>query len=168
MDIKNLKVMAASLCLGATLLTGCGNKIPNISSKLTVENNKLEGNISYEDLDEHVEIISFEQDGKENTILCLKTKYNYYYRLDTLTYITYTFYDLVSGTAFIEYDEHIASKEITYSLGESLSVKEELPLTPYLVAEGFMKNEYTVDEVVEFFNEKVKPSLVSKEKELVK
>ena len=165
MNIKNLKVMAASLCLGATLLTGCGNKIPNISSKLTIEDNKLEGSISYEDLDEHVEIISFEQDGKENAMLCLKTKYHYYCRLGTFTY---TFYDLVSGTTFIKYDEHIASKEKTYSLGESLSVKEELPFTPYLVTEGFIKSEYTVDEVVEFFNEKVKPSLVSKEKELVK
>lgn len=165
MDIKNLRVMAASLCLGATLLTGCGNKIPDISSKLTVENNKLEGNISYGDLDNHVEIISFEQDGKENTMLCLKTVSSGYYTNGTYSSCT-TYYDLVSGASLIQYIK--AKDKVTYSLGESLSVKEELPLTPYLVTEGFIKSEYTVDEVVEFFNEKVKPSLVSKEKELVK
>ena len=165
MDIKNLKVMAASLCLGATLLTGCGNKIPNISSKLTVENNKLEGNISYEDLDEHVEIISFEQDGKENTMLCLKTVSSGYYTNGIYSSYT-TYYDLVSGAPLIQYIK--AKDKVTYLLGESLSVKVELPLTPYLVTEGFVKNKYTADEVVEFFNEKVKPSLVSKEKELVK
>lgn len=168
MNIKNLKVMAASLCLGATLLTGCGNKIPNISSKLTIEDNKLEGSISYEDLDEHVEMISFEQDGKENAMLCLKTVSSGYY--DFIFGNCVTYYDLVSGAPLIEYIKVIGEdkEKVTYSLGESLSVKEELPLTPYLVTEGFIKSEYTVDEVVEFFNEKVKPSLVSKEKELVK
>ena len=64
MNIKNLKVVAASLCLGATLLTGCGDKIPYISD-LTIEDNKLEGNISYADLDKHAEIVSFEESDKE-------------------------------------------------------------------------------------------------------
>ena len=161
MNIKNLKVIAAGLCLGATLLTGCSNKISYIDSKLTIKNNKVEGNISYKDLDEYVEIVKFEQDGKENVILCLKNRY-FYYSGST----TYTIYDLMSGTAIVEYNED--NGEVTYLMGGSLSIKEELPLLPYLVSENFLKSEYTVEEVMEFFNEKVKPSLTSKEKELVK
>ena len=87
MNIKNLKVVAAGLCLGATLLTGCSNKIPHISSNLTIEDNKVEGNISYQDLDKYAEIIKFEQDGKENVMLCLKNEY--FYNLNT----NYTIYN---------------------------------------------------------------------------
>lgn len=163
MNIKNLKVVAAGLCLGATLLTGCSDKIPYISSDLTIEDNKVEGNISYEDLDRYVEIIKFEQDGKENAILCLKNEFFY---LNGST--TYTIYDLTSGASIIKYTKDDDEDEVTYSLGESLSIREELPLAPYLISENFVKSEYTVEEVIEFFNEKVKPSLASQEKELVK
>lgn len=162
MNIKNLKVVAAGLCLGATLLTGCSNKIPHISSDLTIEDNKVEGNISYQDLDKYVEIIKFEQDGKENVMLCLKNRYFYH------SGSAYTIYDLMSGASIIKYIKEDDKDEVTYSLGESLPLKEELPFTPYLVTENFIKNEYTVEEVIEFFNEKVKPSLASQEKELVK
>lgn len=163
MNIKNLKVVAACLCLGATLLTGCSNKIPHISSDLTIEDNKVEGNISYQDLDKYAEIIKFEQDGKENVMLCLKNRYFYHSGS-----ANYTIYDLMSGTSIIKYTKEDDKDEVTYSLGESLPLKEELPFTPYLVTEDFIKNEYTVEEVIEFFNEKVKPSLASQEKELVK
>ena len=47
MNIKNLKVVAAGLCLGATLLTWCSDKITQISIDLKIEDNKLECNISY-------------------------------------------------------------------------------------------------------------------------
>ena len=163
MNIKNLKVVAAGLCLGTTLLTGCSNKIPHISSDLTIEDNKVEGNISYQDLDKYAEIIKFEQDGKENVMLCLKNRYFYYSGS-----ANYIIYDLMSGTSIIKYTKEDDKDEVTYSLGESLPLKEELPFTPYLVTEDFIKNEYTVEEVIEFFNEKVKPSLASQEKELVK
>lgn len=166
MNIKNLKVVAAGLCLGATLLTGCSNKIPYISSDLTIEGNKVEGNISYHDLDKYVEIIKFEQDGKENVMLCLK--YECWYDHYSVSYTDCTIYDLMSGASIIKYTKENDKDEVTYSLGESLPIKEELPFTPYLVTEDFIKNEYTVEEVMEFFNEKVKPSLASKEKELVK
>lgn len=163
MNIKNLKVVAAGLCLGATLLTGCSNKIPHISSDLTIEDNKVEGNISYKDLDKYAEIIKFEQDGKENIMLCLKNEYFYRHGITI-----YTIYDLMSGASIIKYTKEDDKDEVTYSLGEYLPLKEELPFTPYLVTEDFIKNEYTVEEVIEFFNEKVKPSLASQEKELVK
>ena len=68
----------------------------------------------------------------------------------------------------IKYIKEDDKDEVTYSLGESLPLKEELPFTPYLITEDFIKSEYTVEEVIEFFNEKVKPSLASQEKELVK
>jgi len=169
MNIKNLKVVAAGLCLGTTLLTGCSNKIPHISSDLTIEDNKVEGNISYQDLDKYVEIIKFEQDGKENVMLCLKYECEYdHYSASYANYANYTIYDLMSGTSIIKYTKEDDKDEVTYSLGESLPIKEELPFTPYLITEDFIKNEYTVEEVIEFFNEKVKPSLTSKEKELVK
>ena len=163
MNIKNLKVVAAGLCLGATLLTGCSNKIPYIDSKLMIEDNKVVGNITYEDLDKYVEIIKFEQDGKENVMLCVKNEWFYRHGITT-----YTIYDLMSGAYIIKYTKEDDKDEVTYSLGESLPLKEELPFTPYLVTEDFIKNEYTVEEVIEFFNEKVKPSLASQEKELVK
>ena len=163
MNIKNLKVVAAGLCLGATLLTGCSDKIPYIDSKLMIEDNKVVGNITYEDLDKYVEIIKFEQDGKENVMLCVKNEWFYRHGITT-----YTIYDLMSGTSIIKYTKEDDKDEVSYSLGESLPLKEELPFTPYLVTEDFIKNEYTVEEVIEFFNEKVKPSLASQEKELVK
>ena len=97
-------------------------------------------------------------------MLCLKTYQHYVFRFTD--YTSYAIYDLESGTTIIEYTE--SKDEVTYLIGESLSIKEELPLAPYLISENFLKSEYTVEELIEFFNEKVKPSITSKEKELVK
>ena len=102
-------------------------------------------------------------------MLCLKYECEYdHYSASYANYANYTIYDLMSGTSIIKYTKEDDKDEVTYSLGESLPIKEELPFTPYLITEDFIKNEYTVEEVIEFFNEKVKPSLTSKEKELVK
>ena len=54
-----LKILTAGLCLGATLLTGCGEKITLDNSELKLHSGSVIGPIDYEDLDRYVKIVTF-------------------------------------------------------------------------------------------------------------
>lgn len=162
--IKNLKVLGASLCLSAVLLTGCGEeKIPIGNSNIILEEGKTTGSISYEDIDKWVKIVTFEHNGKINYRLLVGLNVQ---RLGN--YESNIYYDLRTGSCMIDYDDYYNQEEIEYKIGESLNIVEEKAIAPYLVSESFVQKKYTVEELLTFFNEKVLPTLENNNKELVK
>lgn len=166
--IKNLKVLGASLCLSAVLLTGCGEtRIPVENSDVVVEEGKTTGTISYEDTDQYVKIVTFEKDGKESNYLMIKT-HSEISLPPANSYKADSYYDLKTGTCVIRYYNYYNQQKIVYEIGEDLNIVEEKSISPYLLSEDFMKKDYTVEELLKFFKEKVLPTLSSNNKEMVK
>lgn len=169
-NIKNLKVLGAGLCLGAVLLTGCGeDRISVGNSDIILEDGKTAGSISYEDIDKCVRIVSFEQDGVINYRLLSVTNglFNYAYA-SSVNYEYFKYYDLKTGSCVLEYYDYYNQEKMEYKIGEGLNIVEEKSITPYLISEDFIRKQYTVEELLTFFDEKVLPTLENTNKGLIK
>ena len=167
--VENLKVLGASLCLSAVLLTGCGEtRISVGNSNIVVEEEKTTGTISYEDLSNHVKLVIFKEGESSVARLLVRKEDNGYVRYSgSYTHIQYS--DLKTGITFIEYLDY-NNKDIDkkWYVGESLTIIREENITSYLLLEDFIKKDYTVEELLTFLEEKVLPTLNSDNKELVK
>ncbi len=163
-NIKNLKVVGASLCLGAVLLTGCGDsyKVNYGLSSITYhkDSEEIDGTISYENLVSLAKICSFQQEDEKFYRLCgvSNSRYAQSYFIQ--------YYDMKTGTCIIEYIDEYGEK--VYTRGEDLEIVEEINLDSYLLKENFIKKEYTFDEFLHFYEEKILPTLEEENKELVK
>ncbi len=163
--IKNLKVVGASFCLGAVLLTGCGDSygVNYGQNFITYHKNsdEIKGTFSYEDLVNDVKICSFQQeDGKSYRLCVIINNHN------ALGYDVTTYYDIKTGASIIGYREK--QDERVYVRGEDLEIVAEINLDNYLLKENFVKKEYTVNEIIQFYEEKILPTLEENDKELVK
>ena len=168
--VKNLKVFGASLCLSAVLLTGCGEtRLPVGNSDIVVEEGKTTGTISYEDVDKYIKIVTFEQNGTENYYLMVKkhSEINYA-NIFLASYKEDSYYDLKTWACVIKRYDYYAQQQIVYEIGGDLNIVEEKSIFPYLLSENFIKKDYTVEELLTFYEEKVIPTLNSDTKELVK
>lgn len=166
MNVKNLRVIAASLCLSATLLTGCchDKEIDFGDSTVNYENEVPSGAINYKDLSNCGKIVTLEDNLVKTHRLMMKviTKGG---GGRTPVYNIIKYIDLESGAILIEYYDQ---EEIIWVVGANLTITEELDITSYLLQNDFIKREYEVQEIFTFFEEKIKPTLGSNEKELVK
>lgn len=169
-QIKNLKVLGASFCLGAVLLTGCGeDRIPVGKSDIILEEGKTTGSISYEDIDNWVKIVSFEQNGEISYRLLAVVSSSYcYYDKSPKNYKRNQYYDLRTGSCVLDYYNYYNQEKIKYEIGKGLNKVGEIDITSYLWSEDFIQKEYTVEELLAFFQEKVLPTLENNNKELVK
>lgn len=62
---KNLKVLGASLCLGAVLLAGCGSsRLAGTSITYDTESGQVTGSLSYEEVSKNLKIVTLNE--KEN------------------------------------------------------------------------------------------------------
>lgn len=170
--VKNLKVVAAGLCLGVTLLTtSCGNENTNLiefgNSTINYETEIPTGKISYNDLNNYVKVIVFEHENISYNRIIIKDKVTYSggLRSTSPSYDRIKYIDLKSGIPIIDYYDQ---SEIVWIVGEDLKIREEKSITSYLLQEDFIKKEYTLDEVMTFYDEKIKTTLENNEKELVK
>jgi len=182
MDIKNLKVVAASLCLSAILVTGCGNEIENENIltfgnydnkiELSYENGIPEGIITYENLDLYVKIVTVNIDDANKSLLMIKNQRRFAgsMRMSNIRAHEETEYvDLKSGITIIDYYDYIEEdREDFYLTGENITIVKEKNITEYLIEYDFVKKEYTYEEIIDFYDEKIKPNLDLSEKELVK
>lgn len=164
-DIRNLRVLAASLCLSTTLLTGCSEKEYYGTSKIDYESEIPTGTISYEDLNNCGKIVTVESNEITSQLFVMKEKNYHSSRYGSSYYVT-SYTDLKTGTAIIEYKD--ISDEKIWVVGENLTIVEEQDITSYLLQENFIKKEYEVSEVLTFFEETIKPILNGNEKEMVK
>lgn len=171
MKIKNLKVVAASLCLGTTLLTGCGEaKVTVGNSVLTYnsENSQIEGTITFENLCNYGKVVVFKDNVQTFSRLVLKKEHKYSGKYSDSNYNYIEYIDLETISKLFSYKDYTISKEREYEAGETLNIISETDIVGYLINEDFIKREYTVEELITFFDEKIKPTLDSSEKELVK
>lgn len=168
-SIKNLKVLAAGLCLSVGLLTGCSNdnEIVFGQSKIDYESVTPEGTISYEDLNNCGKIVTLEQNGVTIHKVLMKTNYNFVAIRGGSSYNEFNYYDLSSGTRMIGYRDYVSKTDREWIVGENLTIIGEQDITSYLLQENFIKKEYAVEDVLTFFEEKIKPTLDSN-KELIK
>lgn len=172
MNVKNLKIMAASLCLSTTLLTGCSESENEISfgtdTTISYETATPQGTISYADLSNCGKIVTVENNEVTKTFLLIKTKKMFSNRYGN-SYDLVNYIDLKSGTTIIGYKDYVAEEsEMLYLSGENIEIIDELDITGYLFQQEFIKREYEVEEILTFFEEKIKPTLESSKKELVK
>lgn len=175
-EVKNLKVVAAGLCLGVTLLTGCGDNPNEIViggvSKDVILNYESEiptGTFTYDKLNEYVKIVTLSNNDINYSFLLIKNKISYKGGRYTSAYDHIEYIDFKTGTIIYAYDDYsISGKEISWIVGENLTLVCEKDITGYLFQENFIKKEYEVGEILDFYEEKIKPTLNSSEKELVK
>lgn len=169
MKINNLKVVAASLCLSATLLTGCGKEtvsFGNSEISYNSETKKMEGTITFEDLNKYGKVVVIEDNGIIFNRLLLKEyhsgRYNYS-NYDSVQYI-----DLETGAVLIDYIDYSQSDERKWESGQELNIISEVGIVSYLNNGDYVMHEYSLEELLKFYKENVSPTLNSDEKELVK
>ena len=168
-EIINLRVLGASLCLSAILLTGCGEeKILVGSSAIIVEEGTTTGSISYENLSNYVKVVNFQQNELNFTRLMIKEE-SYITVMYGRSHSKVQYKDLETGATFIEYRDYAyADESIDWSVGENIVIINEVNITSYLLSTDFVKKEYTVEELLTFFYEKILPTLENDNKELIK
>ena len=87
----------------------------------------------------------------------------------TKNYIRTKYFDLKTGACMIDYlDYYNQDNVISWNNGEGLNIINEENISFYLVSENFVQKEYTIEEVISFFEEKILPTVETENKELVK
>jgi len=185
LGVKNLRVLAAGLCLSVTLTAcGGGNKetvnpneliIGGVSEDviLNYESEVPTGTFSYDNMDEYIKIVKLKQGDISFYHLIIKDilKYTGGLRSATVPYDNIRYIDLKTGVIiinYVDYPETYTHREDYFIIGENIEVIDEFSITNYLLQEDFIKREYESQEILAFFEEKIKPTLESSEKELVK
>ena len=153
-NIKNLKIVGLGLCLNASLLTGC-NSLPFGTGMgiIYYESGEIEGKLSYQDVDNHVKIVTFEENDAEITRLVYVNNYKY-------TNISLSYYDLESGT-LLKTNSNVNDYSKT---GENLNIIDTKEFIPYLFVDENIKDKYDVSELIDVYKE----NYVNKEKVLDK
>lgn len=174
LGVKNLRVLAAGLCLGVTLLSGCGgnkNTVTIGDSKIVYnyENNQITGSITFEDLNSYGKVVVLQDNGEKFCRLLIRQEGNRSggrFTADDHDYIVYE--DLETGATMIHYKNYTYTQEEVWEKGKDLEIISEVGITSYLVNKDFVKTSYSVDELITFVKDNVIPSLDLNEKELVK
>lgn len=181
--ITKLKVLGTSLLLGSIVLTSCNpdedcqvildktvitynNDIDGSVSDASSLSINVEGKISYETIDKCLKIVKWKVNDTTNIRLLGINSQRFYEGLHTAT----SYYDLQTGTKLIEYETTTSNQNTTTicNLGEEIEILSEISLTTYLLEELFIKPEYDINEILQFYKEKVLPQLEEKNKEKVK
>ena len=169
--IKNLKVFAVGLCLSATLLVGCNEKNITVGKSKIVydsENNTIEGNVTFEDLNKYGKVVILEENDEVFSRLLLKKEGTYLGKYSYSSYDYKKYIDLETGALLIAYNDYHSSGEREWITGQHLNITMEMSITSYLVNNNFVKTDYTIEELISFFEESVIPTLNNNEKEMVK
>lgn len=170
-DFQNLKrSLVSGALLLSMMLTGCGDK--DNSKKIYVGNKiditytseeGLAGIISQDDVDKYIKIITFKRgDVIFTKLISVKDCYIVGGRFSS-NYKEIDYVDLDSGTTLISYRNYDTSGEtmnnVKYEVGENLEIVEVRDFMPYLYQEGKFADEYEINDLVNFYHEKVEPTL---------
>lgn len=173
-DFQNLKrSLVSGALLLSMMLTGCSDNKDN-SKNVYIEDTFIYTKIVYDEdgvitgilpsdkVDEYVKIITFKQGDVTFTRLVgiedhkNGSLHSPYYRI-----VKYC--DLDTGVTLISYINHDTSGEtmdyVSYSIGENLEIVEVRDFMPYLYQEGKFADEYEINDLLNFYHEKVEPTL---------
>ena len=173
--VKNLRVFIAELCLGAMLLSGCGNgnnEVEKVNVNQVVIGNNNEGifvdysseiptgKIPYDKLNEYLKIVTLEYDGITSSFLITKNKDRRSLGGLNMQYDYFEYIDLKTGTVLIAFNDYLPdSAEDEWIIGGDLTIVSEKDITGYLLQEKFIKREYEISEILEFYDSKILPNL---------
>lgn len=172
-DFQSLRRSLVSGALVLSLmLTGCSGDKDN-SKKIYVgdmnndsaityvgdNHDIVSGTIPADKVDKYIKIVTFKRDDFIFTKLVAITdcisyggRFSPYYRA-----IEYT--DLDSSTTLISYKNYDTSGEttdhISYSTGENLEIVSVIDFMPYLYKEGKFADQYEINDLLNFYHEKV-------------
>lgn len=174
---KDFQTLRKSLVSGALLLsmmlTGCSDDKDN-SKKVYVDNTynyteivyaedgSITGTLPSDKVDEYVKIITFKQgDVTFTRLVGVEDHRDGAVRGPHYRIVKYS--DLDTGVTLISYINHDTSGEtmdhVGYSIGENLEIVEVKDFMPYLYQEGKFADEYEINDLLNFYHEKVEPTL---------
>lgn len=175
----NTYELKRSLLSGALLLslmlTGCGKKddIKNIFVKdtynrtmITYSEEGISGTVPLDEVSNYIKIVTFKLDDYTFTrLVAIEDHTNH--SVHSPHYRITKYHDLDTGTTLISYTNQDSSGEtdfgIEYSVGENLEILSEIDFVPYLIKEGKISNDYDINDMLDFYHEKVEPSLEDSE-----
>lgn len=120
---------------------------------------KYKGTISYDDLD-NISLITVENNGNTKTLLMTKKTL---YHKET---VEHKYFNLVNGTKMFDYYTDKNEETIYGDIDDNFKILNDEPIINYLFEADYIKNNYEVKELVDFYYDYI---LVNKEtKKLVK
>lgn len=150
-------------------------ELDDTSVKYFYDTNEIKGKLRYNEIEEFLRIVKFEKEGVTFTKLVTKDIDTIYHRYSHREK-KYIYADLETGTVLKSYSypekdnesqDIELEKNITHKVGENLNILEEKDFSTYLLQQNNLKNIYTVKELVDFYKEKVVPT-IEKNKTLTK
>ena len=138
-------------------------KFDGITIKYDYDKDLIDGSLTYDEIEKYLRIVKFEQEGVEFYRLVSKDMNKFSSRFVPYT-IEYIYSDLETGTVlknynFLDAEKDKDDKNIKNVVGEKLNIVEEKDLTTYLLQENNIKVKYSARELVDFYNDKVVPTL---------
>ncbi|MDD6224571.1 MAG: hypothetical protein PUB18_06215 [bacterium] len=168
MKIKNIKIMAASTILGLNLMTGCGyHNVRFGDTTISYDQKNSSGTIKYEDLSNYVKVVIVEAGEGKNTLLLMKATEKIEVIGIQPHYLT-EYIELSSGSCLIKYKDYEDAGNREWLIGGNLNIVEEQAIDDYLLQEKWIQQEYDVNEIIAFFDEKIIPTVESNDKEMIK
>lgn len=167
---KYFKNLFGALGISSTLLIGGCSYINDIiyvgsteASELTLDKNyDLNGSISYKNLEKgYVRIITLKYNDKILEPKLMVIYHNLYRPIRMKGYDTIEFFDIESKMVLLAYfyPNYYSEEEIPeITRGEEFTILENVSMFDFLVDEGWFQEEYDINELIEFYNEKVKPN----------
>lgn len=166
---KKMVLLGLMAELIAMSLSGCENDSYSHvgSSKIIYEDDDSRiGNISYENVDKYLKIVTVEIGESTNKILVIK---NFTLPNEISTYLEYI--DLETGAVIKKFSayaclslEELESREP--EIGKDIEIVEEESFSEYLILADNIKKEYDVNELIDFFNNEIKNKEVEEKREL--
>lgn len=176
--MKKIKPLVAAFGLSTALyLGGCGSNTSSKTieigndlgnSKITYEEETLSGSISYSHLEDgYVRIVTLCYNEKVLEPKLMSIHLNKYRPMrggggyDILEYT-----DLETGVTLLSYfyPNYYSEEEVPEILtGENFDIVENLSLFDYIVEENWLQDEYEINELLEFYSEKVNLTMETEE-----
>lgn len=175
-NLRAVMGLSALLCLTscgeenkATMYLGYDTGVNTIYLSSFDDEITYNGKVSYDNLEKGaIKIVTLKQG---DTTYEPKIMGIYLNKVDSMYASSYSdlyYIDFESGISLIKYHWNSldTTTEPTLKRGESLEIVEEENLFNYVFQSGWLEEEYPIDELIVFYNEKVRENTESKELEL--
>ena len=159
---KRLRTIA--ICMGMSVISICGcqkkdsYKINIGNSKIIYEEGNINGNVSYEDIEE-LKIVTIKQ-GDTTFKKCMIVYKECYggTRSFNVRYDIYNYIDIETGVTLLKLKD-TGVEEYTILLGEELEIIEEQNFFDFFFDPQNIQREYDINELLTYFHEEIESQL---------